>query len=498
MDVYFLFGSDLFTVLILTVIFLLSILWIFRPKSDIPGPTAWPIVGNLFLVEQFNNTSKKSEFVDSLAKKYGSIFRLYLGPYPLVFVQGFEGVNQVLKNRDFIERPSWIPAIEMQTKATGGNGGIVWANGEEWKNVRRFSLQAMRDFGVGKTSIEEKILEEAQNIIEDIENNIGSEITTVKDMMTKASCNVIHSIIFGFRYKHDDPTLRNLLSSMDDIFTGPGVLSASGLFPVLNLLFRKTFKRRMDGFQELKKYVDSQILQHRVTYDPDNVRDFVDIYIKAEMEGSDSKSLFEQGTLFNTILDLFAAGTDTTSTTLDWSILYMIQYPHVQLQCQEEILKVIGPGRMIRSTDRRSLTYIEATLMEIMRLANTAILALPHSSVCETTINGYTVPKNTIVAANLVSAHFDETIWTNPKEFNPNRFLDANSQIINKEYLMPFSTGPRICPGESLAKSELFLIFANLLQRFTFSKVDGDILSFDGIVGITRTAPPYRVMAKQR
>ncbi|XP_071161752.1 cytochrome P450 2C29-like [Mytilus edulis] len=470
------------------------------PKSDIPGPRAWPIFGNILLVSQFNSTPNSAKFVEDMSRKYGPIFRMFLGPYQIVFVQGHKHVLDVLQKRgqEFIGRPNFLPGIKLGQKVVGGSG-IVFANGDDWKVRRRFSVKAMRDFGVRKSSLEEQILEEMQNVADDLEKTKGGEISNLMEMMTKASCNIIHSLIFGYRYKHDNESLQKLIKTMDNIFSGPSCLSASGIFPVLNLLMKDNLKVRRDAFSTLKKYIEKHITEHRESFDPENIKDFIDMYLVAEKDESERTSVLNEAAALSSIMDMFAAGTDTTATTLDWSFLWMIQYPDVQKRCQEEITKVIGPGRMIRLSDRRHLSYTEATFMEIQRLSNTAIFTIPHTAVCDTTINGFKIPKNTIIVPNLISVHLDETIWRDPKEFNPGRFLNQSNDIINKEYLIPFSSGPRACPGESFARSELFLIFSNLLHRFEFSKVDPDeILSFEGITGVTTTPSPYRLKADLR
>ncbi|CAC5365896.1 unnamed protein product [Mytilus coruscus] len=455
------------------------------PKSDIPGPKAWPIFGNILLVSQFNSATNRVKFAEEMTKKYGPIFRMFLGPYQIVFVQGHKHVLDVLqkRGREFMNRPDFIPGIKLSRKAIGGSG-IVFANGDDWKGRRRFSLQAMRDFGVGKTSLEEKILEEIQNIAEDLEKAKGAEITDVKTIMIKASCNVIHSLIFGYRYKHDNESLHKLIKTMDDIFSGPGPLTASGIFPILNFLMKDSVRVRVEGFSTIRKYIEKHINEHRESFDPENIRDFIDMYLEAEKDESERTSVLNPAGLFSTIIDLFAAGTDTTATTLDWSFLFMIQYPDVQKRCQEEITKVIGAGRMVRLSDRRGLTIHRGNFNGNTKTGQ---------------YSGFKIPKNTIIVPSLVSVHLDKTIWTDPTEFNPGRFLNQSNEIINKEYLIPFSLGPRICPGESLARSELFLIFSNLLQRFEFSKVDSsDMLSFEGITGITTTPSPYRLKADLR
>ncbi|XP_063426116.1 cytochrome P450 2K3-like [Mytilus trossulus] len=473
-------GIDLTAIFIFVIIFLATVLWMTCPKSDIPGPRAWPIFGNILLVSQFNSTPKREKFVEDMTRKYGPIFRMFLGPYQIVFVQGHKHLLDVLlkRGREFMDRPtlsqesnycivscgcviyqSLITVTLNLTSILYDNktqlnlcpaqkfdisnqriiklgSGIVFANGDAWKGRRRFALQAMRDFGVGKSSLEEHILEEIEEVADDLEKGKGEEITDLSKVMTKASCNVIHSFIFGYRYKHDNELLQKLIKAMDNIFSGPGTLSASGLYPLLNLFMIDDLKLRGEGLSTLKSYIEQHITEHRESFDSDNIRDLIDMYLVAEKEESEHKSVMNPAALLASIIDLFAAGTDTTATTLDWSFKWMIQYPDVQKRCQEEITKVVGPGRMVRLSDRRHLSYTEATLMEIQRLSNTFLFCI---------------------------------------------------------------TGPRICPGESLARSELFLLFSNLLHRFEFSKVDpDDILSFEGISTVTTSPSPYRLKAELR
>ncbi|KAJ8312156.1 hypothetical protein KUTeg_009529 [Tegillarca granosa] len=170
--------------------------------------------------------------------------------------------------------------------------------------------------------------------------------------------------------------------------------------------------------------------------------------------------------LYRSIIDLFAAGTDTTATTLDWALMFMIAYPGMQDKCRKEIEDVIPLG-------------------------------VPHMLAKDIKINGYAVPKGTMLLSNQQAIHFNKSYWDEPAKFNPERFLDADGNIKKTDKLIPFSVGPRICLGESLARMELFLFFANLIQRFTFTKAEeDDILDFNGVLGVTLRTKPYKLRVK--
>ncbi len=142
--------------------------------------------------------------------------------------------------------------------------------------------------------------------------------------------------------------------------------------------------------------------------------------------------------------DLIFAGTETMTTTLHWGILYMILNPDIQAKVQKEIHDVIGPHRMPTMKDKASLPYTDACILEIQRMADIAPLGVPHSTTEDVTFRGHCIPKGTMVLANLNSVHRDDTIWSDPYTFNPQRFLNAEKKIQNKEYLIPYSMGKYI------------------------------------------------------
>ena len=153
------------------------------------------------------------------------------------------------------------------------------------------------------------------------------------------------------------------------------------------------------------------------------------------------------------------------------SLLFEIKYKHPEIQekCFKEITDVVG-DKYIDYADHVKLPFVEATINESQRLANIVPLALQHSTTKDTTLLGYHIPKDTIVLPNLYSALMDPKHWDQPSKFNPARFIDANGKVVKPDAQMPFGIGPRICLGEPLARMELFLVFANMLQKFKFER----------------------------
>lgn len=200
------------------------------------------------------------------------------------------------------------------------------------------------------------------------------------------------------------------------------------------------------------------------------------------------------------LLDLFVAGAETSSSILQWAMLYMIIWPEVQAKVQEEIDSVIGSSRIPSLEDKPNMIYTEAVLCEIHRFCTLVPFSVYHSTLADTKFAGYKIPKDTCIFANMRDAHHDKEYWGDPENFRPERFIEKNgNKIIKHEAFMPFSTGKRICLGESLAKDTFFLFFTYLLQRFRFQKVPGATLSIQPNAKTFIVAPkPYEIIIQTR
>ncbi len=177
--------------------------------------------------------------------------------------------------------------------------------------------------------------------------------------------------------------------------------------------------------------------------------------------------------LSSMVQDLFVAGTETVSNTLDWAILYVTYYPDIQARIYNEIEKVLGRERYPTESDRFKLPYIEAFINETMRYHCAGPILVPKSTTCDVFFKGYQIPENTFVMINMWSCMRDVSYWSEPEKFQPMRFIDESGKFDNRNpAMMPFSIGKRACTGEAVARLQLFLIFTSLLQKFSFTFSD--------------------------
>lgn len=225
---------------------------------------------------------------------------------------------------------------------------------------------------------------------------------------------------------------------------------------------------------------------------------FIDSYLK-EIESS-ANSSFTEEQLLSTCLDLFQAGTETTSNTLSFGLIYLTHNVAVQTAARRQLDQEIGHDRLPTLNDRSNLPYIDAVLCEIQRMANVAPLGIVHRATETAKFGEYIIPKNAIMLVSLYSMNMSEEYWGDPAQFRPERFLDVNGQLLqHTDQFLPFGSGKRRCMGENLAKSTLFLFFATFLHSFEFRVSQGHSMpSTEGYDGITLSPKPFKLVITPR
>uniref|UniRef100_A0A914UK66 Uncharacterized protein n=1 Tax=Plectus sambesii TaxID=2011161 RepID=A0A914UK66_9BILA len=201
-----------------------------------------------------------------------------------------------------------------------------------------------------------------------------------------------------------------------------------------------------------------------------------------------------------TLLDIWGAGMLPTVTMMRWALLFMLHYPDVQEKVQYELDTIVGKDRQVEMADKPFLPYTSATVTEIQRFANIIPINQPRKVFEDTVINGYRIPGNTPVLAQIHTVLQDPKLFPQPERFNPDRFLDETKQkFINSEAVIPYGIGKRVCLGESLARTEIFLFFAALLQRFSFAAPKGQPISLQKPkFGINLMPENYEVEIRSR
>ena len=142
-----------------------------------------------------------------------------------------------------------------------------------------------------------------------------------------------------------------------------------------------------------------------------------------------------------TVSDLFVAGSETVTSTLLWILLYLLHYPHVQERCFRQITDVIGVTSPPSQRHRLELTYVEATILEALRIADVGAMGIQHGLSSDVEFRGFRIPQSAIVVPFLHSALNDADVWGDPDNFRPERFLDASGALVKRNEHIPFSIG---------------------------------------------------------
>ncbi|XP_072039824.1 cytochrome P450 2U1-like [Amphiura filiformis] len=298
--------EDSTTVLLALVAFTLLFLTIRsnrKPSKKVPpGPRfSWPILGNL------PSLDPKAPFktFNKLAVKYGSVYRLQFGSFPVVVLNDYESVRQafLIQAEEFDDRPRLL-VLEMLMP----DRGLIRAHSNLAQRVRRrFSLSAFRDLGMGKSRLEEQIADEIQRLCDVISAHEGKEFSPFR-LLDMVACNVVCCIVFGHGFDYDDPKLMRILNFLEQIFIEASFTGLANFVPWMRYL-------PFSGFQKVKRFILQTMMFHkemikiaRDNYTRGDPRTFIDMYFdnqeKIHQENPDIAEWFDEDDLISCIGDL--------------------------------------------------------------------------------------------------------------------------------------------------------------------------------------------------
>ncbi|XP_007478835.1 cytochrome P450 2C18-like isoform X2 [Monodelphis domestica] len=401
-----------------------------------PGPGPLPIIGNILQLD----TKNIPKSLCMLAKVYGPVFTLYLGSKSVVVLHGYKAMKEALidHGEEFAGRGSF-PIIDAINKGLG----LAFSNGERWKQIRRFSLMTLKNLGMGKRSIEERVQEEAKCLVEALKKTNGMPCDPTF-ILGCAPCNVICSIIFQKRFEYHDQKFLHLMKLLDEkvkILSSPWI-QIYNLLPLLAQYLPGSHHKLFKISQMMHNFFLEKVKEHQDALDPNNPQDLIDSFlIKMEQEKEKPQSEFTMENLVCTVSDIFGAGTQTTSTTLRYGLLLLLKHPEITGKIHEEIDRVIGHNRSPCLKDRNSMPYTDAVIHEMQRYIDLVPANLTHSVIQDVKFRQYIIPKGTTIIPLLTSVLYDNEEFPNPDQFDPGHFLDESGNFKKSDYFMPFSAG---------------------------------------------------------
>lgn len=295
--------------------------------------------------------------------------------------------------------------------------------------------------------------------------------------------NVIWRLVTGNRSSQRDPEMTYLTQTINDMFDGfdpsnPLVLLQMNYRAVYSAMRAAGIPTLPDYAQPMKRMVGREIERSR----PDPEGSFIERFL-AQIEGSEADSSFHgvkgRVQLLGTAMDLFVAGTDTTSTQLEWCMMFLVAHPEVQARIRAEIDAAAG-GRPVGLGDRAAAPYTMSAIEEMLRFTPELFVNVPHFTQREVAFRGHVFPAGTQVLHWHHGVHFSPEFFPEPEEFKAGRFLDpATGAFSPDEHIMTFSTGRRRCVGEILARAEIFMFVASVVQAFDVDLPEGKLPSLE-------------------
>lgn len=466
-------------------------------KDMPPGPKGLPLVGNVFDLLKEDSV----RYFTRLAEEHGPFYSVQLGGRRVVVLSSSHWLNQafVRQGEMFNHRPRGTVLSFIM-----GGKGIADAENTKWRDSRRFTLHVLRDFGLGKRSVENYVNRELQDFMEVTQKNVGRAYNPHYDLATSI-LNVVWHMFVGERFEMGDKSLRWIVDSLEMSLTlveQGGFLNYLPLLQFIGTFFKpKAVKVGLNVWHRLD-YFSDLIAKHKVSLD-DPERDIDLMYEFLEQQRKDlqqgkTDTVFTDDQLKWLLSDLFIVGLDTTVTTLRWSFLSLVRHPEMQRRVYKEVEATIGLDRLPTYEDRLKMPYTEAFMNEVFRFGSITPLAV-HANPEETTLGGYRIPKRTWVIGNIYGIHWDKKLWGDPENFRPERFLNEAGEFVRSEHVLPFSVGRRNCLGESLARIEAFLFLTSMLQKYEFGVPEGHerpATTFQ--CGVTLNPSEYHVLLTER
>ncbi|XP_043999334.1 cytochrome P450 1B1-like [Gambusia affinis] len=481
--------------------FLEACLWVrnLRLKRRLPGPFAWPVVGNAMQLGQMPHIT-----LAKLAKKYGNLYQIRLGCSDVVVLNGDQAIHQALiqHSTEFAGRPNFV-SFQM---ISGGRSLTFTNYSKQWKAHRKVAQSTLRAFSSAnsqtKKAFEQHVLAEATELVQIfLHQSTNGQYFYPAYEFTVAAANIMCALCFGKRYGHDDQEFRTLLHRVDKFGETVGAGSLVDVMPWLQS-FPNPVRNVYETFKvinsEFFSYVRDKVVQHRESFNPEVTRDMSDAIIKAIEHGEENT--LEKEFVEATVTDLIGAGQDTMSTVMQWILLLLVKYPDYQAKLQQLIDKVVGQDRLPSVEDRSNLALLDAFIYETMRFTSFVPFTIPHSTTADVTIESLHIPKDTVVFINQWSVNHDPQKWKDPHVFDPKRFIDENGALDRDRTssVMIFSTGKRRCIGSQIAKVQVFLFAAVLLHQLTFESDSSAPPTLDCTYGLTLKPLHFNVRAKLR
>ncbi|KAL6337364.1 hypothetical protein AAG906_036678 [Vitis piasezkii] len=401
-------------------------------KSTPPGPQGWPIFGNIF-----DLGTVPHQTLHRLRPQHGPVLWLQLGAINTMVVQSAKAAAELFKNHDLPFSDRNVPFT--LTAHNYDQGSMALGKyGPYWRMIRKVCASELlvnkRINEMG--SLRRKCVDDMIRWIEEDAAKSGAEGRAGEVELPHFLFCMAFNLIGNITLSRDVVDIKNMVRDMGQ---------------ALNLIAR--FVKERDEERQ------SGMVREK--------RDFLDVLLECRDDEKEGPHEMSDNKVKIIVLEMFFAGSETTSSTLEWAMTELLRRPESMRKAQEELDRVVGPHGKVEESDIDQLLYLQAVVKETLRLHPPIPLLLPRNALQDTNFMGYFVPKNTQVFVNAWAIGRDPDAWKEPLSFKPERFLGSNLDYKGQNFeFIPFGSGRRICIGISLANKLLPLALASLLHCF--------------------------------
>ncbi|KAJ0582358.1 putative geraniol 8-hydroxylase [Helianthus annuus] len=427
-----------------------------------PGPFPFPIIGNLLHLGD-----KPHQSLATLSTRYGPLMSLKLGTRTTIVVSSPDIAKEFFQKHDHLFSSRSMP--DTARLVDHDKYSMVWLPaGDQWRRLRRITKEYI--LSVQRLDASEPLRQKkVKELLDHVNHCCTSEkAVNIGGMAFTTLLNVLSNYMFSMDLaQYDSLSSQEFKDNVWAILEIVGKPNIADYFPILKIFDPQGLLRRANVhgnkiLTTLDRVID-QRLQTISTSTTNN--DVLDLLLNLTRK---DETMFNRNDMRHLFFVLFIAGTDTTSSVLEWAMAELIHNPDKLEKARSEVIKFMeNKKNIIQESDISQLPYLQAVIKETLRLHPPAPFLVPHQAIQDVEIQGFMVPKNAQILCNVWAMGRDPKLWSHPETFMPERFLEVNVDYRGQDFeFIPFGAGRRICPGLNMAYRMLHIMLGSLIHKF--------------------------------
>ncbi|XP_015926868.1 cytochrome P450 307a1 [Parasteatoda tepidariorum] len=440
------------------------------PLKTLPGPKGLPLLGSSHVVGRFKNPW---DAFSGWRKQFGDIYGMTLGSRRCVVISNMSLIKEVLvaKGQEFANRPDFLRFHAIFRGDRNLSIALCdWSDKQKTRREMAFPFMHPRVATLDGNRMNNIIMYELQELVSAL-SKVQNQKLSARSYLLFTTANIFYQYICSKRFSDQDTNFLKLIQIYDLVFRELFKGFAIDFMPWLKVFNSSRLQELKDLAQNVSNVTEVVVKEHEVNIDHNKPRDLVDIYLSylKDNEGKSESSLTYEDV--EVIIEDLIGGHSVLGNLWLWGLYLLASNPKVRANIREEVTRVTGNMRAPSMEDRKNMPYTEATTFELLRVIASPII--PHVATTDTDINGYHVAKDTMVMFNTYDMNMDPKLWSEPRQFKPERFITSSGNVSKPDYFIPFGTGKRTCLGDGLVKSTLFLGLSTLIQNFDITLPEG-------------------------